>query len=206
MLRSAHDPIAEEPQNLVGALAKVRRAAAVTCGRASSSAGGLRVRLRSRASTTGQPLFTRSLGDSMRAALRRASSEEDEARRSRSSCSECSDEGNDAIPKVHVSAALVLALAISASVLARTFVDDFSTMPAGTCYPDGTAAGVWRFVYNGYGCTALCRRVAMRCCSNSRPRPPRRTKLTRALVLGPAIAGDFTLTVSTATTRQLRTG
>jgi hypothetical protein len=105
-----------------------------------------------------------------------------------------------------VSLAMLLAAAISATVLAGTYLEDFSTMPVGTCYPDGSVLGVWQFVYNGYGCNAF---VAPG--SNTMLFQQPRTSVTPdethgALVVGPAIAGDFTLHVSSATTRQLRAG
>jgi Domain of Unknown Function (DUF1080) len=106
--------------------------------------------------------------------------------------------------KVHMFLVISLTAAISASVLADTFVEDFSAMPAGVCYPDGSAIGVWRFVYNGYGCNGFVT-------SNSNTmlfvQPATSTGPTEthgALVLGPSISGDFTLQVSAATTGQLR--
>jgi hypothetical protein len=110
------------------------------------------------------------------------------------------------ISKVPVSAALVLAAAISSGVLAQTFVEDFSTMPVERCFPDGTVAGVWEFVYNGYGCNAVVS-------PNGNPMLFLQPAVAMApdethgsLVIGPATPGDFTLEVSTATARQLRTG
>jgi len=44
---------------------------------------------------------------------------------------------------------------ISASMLASTFIEDFSSMPVGTCYRDGSAAGAWQFVYDGYRCNGF---------------------------------------------------
>jgi hypothetical protein len=89
-------------------------------------------------------------------------------------------------------------------VLASTFVEDFSAMPAGPCHPDGSTIGVWQFVYNGYGCNGF---VA----SNSntmlfeQPATSYSPDQTHgSLVIGPYISGDFTLQVSAATTRQLR--
>jgi hypothetical protein len=79
-------------------------------------------------------------------------------------------------------------------------------MPVGSCYPDGSVAGAWQFVFNGYGCNAFVS-------SNSNTmlfeQPKESTvpdETHAALVVGPAIAGDFSLEVWTATTRQLRTG
>jgi hypothetical protein len=106
--------------------------------------------------------------------------------------------------KVRVSLVISLAVLISASVLATTFVEDFSTMPAGTCYPDGSTIGVWQFVYNGYGCNGF---VAANSNTMLYERPAESTRPDEthgALVIGPSISGDFTLQVSAATTRQLR--
>src|SRR5262245_24140693 len=108
--------------------------------------------------------------------------------------------------KRHVSFAILLASVISATLFAATFFEDFSTMPTGSCYPDGFLIGVWQFVYNGYGCNAFL-------LSNDntmlveQPKASTRPDETHAsLVLGPSIAGDFTLEAWTVTTRQLRTG
>jgi hypothetical protein len=102
--------------------------------------------------------------------------------------------------------AISLAATVSTTLLAATLVEDFSRMPTGTCYPDGTVIGAWEFVYNGYGCNAFLS-------SNGntmlleQPRPSVTPDETHAaLTLGPAFSGDFTLQVATATTRQLRTG
>ena len=109
------------------------------------------------------------------------------------------------ISKAHVPLAILLAATISVSLLAATFFEDFSTMPVGSCYPDGSAVGIWQFVFSGYGCSGFVS-------SNSntmlfqRPMPPTKSDETHAaLVVGPAIAGDFTLQAWTATSRQLRT-
>jgi hypothetical protein len=57
--------------------------------------------------------------------------------------------------KLHVSLAITMVLLISASMLASTFIEDFSSMPVGTCYRDGSAAGAWQFVHDGYGCNGF---------------------------------------------------
>src|SRR5436190_4663149 len=106
--------------------------------------------------------------------------------------------------KVHVSLAIAFTLAISASVLATTFVEDFSGMPTGTCYQDGSVIGVWQFVYGGYGCTGF---VASNSNTMLFEHPAAATspgETHAALVLGPSISGDFTLQASAATTVQLR--
>src|SRR5437762_11677395 len=105
--------------------------------------------------------------------------------------------------KVRVSLVLSLATVISATVLAGTFGEDFSAMPTGRCYPDGSTIGVWQFVYNGYGCNAFV-------VSNSNTmlfdQPATSTSPAEthgALVTAAAIRGDFTLPVADAPTRQL---
>lgn len=108
--------------------------------------------------------------------------------------------------KLHAFLAMVLATALSATLLASAFFEDFSAMPVGTCYPDGTVIGVWEFVYNGYGCNAFVSANGDTTLFEQ-PKISSNPSETHAnLVLGPAISGDFTLHVSTATTRQLRTG
>ena len=47
---------------------------------------------------------------------------------------------------LRVSLAMSLSLAVSTGVLAKTFLEDFSAMPVGRCYPDGSEVGVWRSV------------------------------------------------------------
>jgi len=108
------------------------------------------------------------------------------------------------ISRVHVCFALLFAAAISASVLAATFFEDFSTMPVGSCYPDGTVIGLWQFVYNGYGCNAFVS-ADLNTMLFQQPKASASPGETHAaLVVGPAIAGDFVLQVSAATTHQLR--
>ena len=106
--------------------------------------------------------------------------------------------------KVHVCLVISLAAVISSRVLATTFVEDFSAMPAGTCYADGSTIGVWQFVYNGYGCNGF---VAANSNTMLFEQPATSTSPAEthgALVIGPYISGDFTLQVSAATTGQLR--
>jgi hypothetical protein len=106
--------------------------------------------------------------------------------------------------KVHVSLVISLTVLISASVLADTFVEDFSAMPVGPCYADGSAIGVWQFVYNGYGCNGF---VASNSNTVLFEQPATSTSPAEthgALVIGPYFSGDFTLQVSAATTSQLR--
>jgi hypothetical protein len=110
------------------------------------------------------------------------------------------------ISKGHACLAMLLAGAISATVLAETYLEDFSTMPVGACYPDGSVLGVWQFVYNGYGCNAFVAPGANTMLFQQPQASVAPDETHAALVLGPAIAGDFTLQVSTATTRQLRIG
>ncbi len=106
--------------------------------------------------------------------------------------------------KVRVSLVISLIVVISASVLATTFVEDFSTMTTGKCYPDGSTIGVWQFVYNGYGCNSFFA-VNSNTMLVEQPKISTRPDETHGgLVIGPSISGDFTLQVSAATTRQLR--
>jgi hypothetical protein len=107
--------------------------------------------------------------------------------------------------KVHVSLAITLALMLSAGVLADTLVEDFSGMPAGRCYADGTVMGAWHFVYNGYGCNGFVTSSSSDTMLFEQPATSTSpTETHGALVVGPSISGDFTLQVSTATTGQLR--
>lgn len=106
----------------------------------------------------------------------------------------------------HVPLAMLLAAALSAVALAQTYLEDFSTMPVGTCYPDGTVLGVWEFVYNGYGCNAFVTQGSNTMLFQQPQSSVAPDETHAALVLGPSIAGDFTLQVSTATTHQLRVG
>ena len=109
-----------------------------------------------------------------------------------------------AVWKVHVSLVITLTVAISASVLATTFVEDFSAMPTGTCYPDGSAIGVWQFVYNGYGCNGFVASNSNTMLFEQPATSSSPAETHGALVIGPYISGDFTLQVSAATTGQLR--
>jgi Domain of Unknown Function (DUF1080) len=106
--------------------------------------------------------------------------------------------------KVRVSLVLSLTVVIAASVMASTFAEDFSAMPAGTCYPDGSVAGVWQFVYNGYGCNGFVASNANTMLFEQPAASSSPAETHGALVIGPYISGDFTLQVSAATTRQLR--
>jgi hypothetical protein len=106
--------------------------------------------------------------------------------------------------KERVTLAVLVGLMVSVSIFAATLFEDFSTMPVGSCYPDGAIIGMWQFIYNGYGCNAFVS-------SNSntmlfeRPMAPTAPGETHAsLVVGPLLGGDFTLQVWAATTRQLR--
>ena len=108
--------------------------------------------------------------------------------------------------KVYVSLAIVLAVTISATVFGATFFEDFSTMPLGRCYPDGYLIGVWQFLYNGYGCNAFVASNSNTMLFEQPLASTRPDETHAALVVGPAVGGDFTLQVWTATTHQLRTG
>jgi len=107
--------------------------------------------------------------------------------------------------KAHASLVISLTLAISASVLANTFLEDFSAMSAGSCYPDGSTIGAWQFVYNGYGCNGF---VAANGNTMLFEQPEVSTSPSEthgSLAVGPYISGDFTLELSAATGGQLRT-
>ena len=106
--------------------------------------------------------------------------------------------------KVQVSLVIVLAVVISARVLASTFVEDFSAMPAGTCYPDGSTFGAWQFVYNGYGCNGFVTANSNTMLFEQPATSKSPAETHASLVVGPSISGDFTLQVSAATTSQLR--
>jgi len=106
--------------------------------------------------------------------------------------------------KAHLPLAIALAAAIGTSVSASRFVEDFSTMPVGRCYPDGASVGAWQFVFNGYGCSGF-----MSVNSNTLLVEQPEASVTpdethAALVAGPSVSGDVTVEVSMATTRQLR--
>jgi 3-keto-disaccharide hydrolase len=103
-----------------------------------------------------------------------------------------------------VSLGIAVAMLISASVVANTFVEDFSAMPAGTCYPDGSVFGVWQFVYNGYGCNGFVSSNSNTMLFEQPATSTSPDETHAALVTGPSISGDFTLQVSAATTNQLR--
>jgi len=101
---------------------------------------------------------------------------------------------------------MLLAFTVSITIFAATFFEDFSTMPAGNCYPDGYVIGMWQFVYNGFGCNAF---VSLDGNTMLFERPKASTspgETHSALVVGPSIAGDFTSEVWTTTSQQLRTG
>ena len=101
---------------------------------------------------------------------------------------------------------MLLAVAMGTGVLAGTFVEDFSEMPVGHCYPDGSEVGMWRFVYDGYGCNAFLSSNGNTVLFQQPAASFAPDETHASLVLGPAVSGDLTLEVSTATTRQLREG
>jgi Domain of Unknown Function (DUF1080) len=104
----------------------------------------------------------------------------------------------------HLSLVLLLATAVSGTVLAATFAEDFSRMPAGTCYADGSMQGAWQFVFNGYGCSGFVSSNGNTMLLEQPMVSTSQDETHAALVLGPAISGDFTLQLSAATSRQLR--
>jgi hypothetical protein len=56
------------------------------------------------------------------------------------------------ILKPRVSRGIVRIGATSTALFTAMFFEDFSTMPTRKCFPDGYLIGVWKFVFNGYGC------------------------------------------------------
>ena len=108
--------------------------------------------------------------------------------------------------KRHVSFAASVALFISTTAFAATFAEDFSGMTTGTCYPDGSVTGAWKFIYNGYGCNGFVS-VSDNTMLFERPKVATLPDETHAnLVVGPSIGGDVVLQLRTVTTRQLREG
>jgi hypothetical protein len=100
----------------------------------------------------------------------------------------------------------LLAAAVGVPLAAATVLEDFSTMPAGTCQDDGTSIGGWQFVFDGYGCSGF---VSIEGNTMLVERPAESTQPTEthgALVVGPSVTGDVVLEVDSVTTRQLRTG
>lgn len=86
------------------------------------------------------------------------------------------------------------------------FTEDFSGMPTGACMADGAMVGAWTFVYDGYGCNAFVD-VDGNTVLMEQPAAATASHETHgSLVLGPYTTGDLVVQVSTATTRQLRTG
>jgi Domain of Unknown Function (DUF1080) len=108
------------------------------------------------------------------------------------------------LSKAHLPLAILFAAAIGTTVSGSQFVEDFSTMPVGSCYPDGTVIGAWRFVFNGYGCSGFTS-VSSNTMLVEQPEASLLPDETHsALVLGPSMSGDVTVNVSMVTTRQLR--
>jgi hypothetical protein len=110
------------------------------------------------------------------------------------------------IPRPLPSAAVLLSVVLATSVAAAVFVEDFSSMPADECLPDGSEIGAWTFVFDGYGCSGF---VASNGNTMLLLQPMGSSSAGEthgALVIGPPTSGDVTLEVSTATLRQLRTG
>lgn len=103
-------------------------------------------------------------------------------------------------------AALLLTAAASAGLLAQTFFEDFSSMPVGHCHPDGSTEGAWRFVYDGYGCNTFARLDGNTTLFQQPKAATAPGETHAALVLGPAVSGDLSLEVVTATSQQLRSG
>src|SRR5215510_10924225 len=101
---------------------------------------------------------------------------------------------------------LVLSVVAAGAILAAVITENFSSMPIDTCFADGTTVGLWRFVFDGYGCTAAVYvngNVALM------ERPAAATwegETHSALAVGPSVSGDFTAQLWMATANQLRTG
>jgi hypothetical protein len=103
-------------------------------------------------------------------------------------------------------AIVVSLMVIPMPAYAATIVEDFSTMPVGSCIDDGRTIGSWLFVYDGYGCNVF---VALSGNTILLEQPEVATQPYEthgSLVVGPATTGDVTVQVDMATTRQLRTG
>jgi hypothetical protein len=91
-------------------------------------------------------------------------------------------------------------------LLAGVFNEDFSAMPVGGCYPDGSTFDVWKFVYNGYGCNAFVSANSNTMLVEQPKASTSPSETHAALVVGPAVIGDFKLDLLSATVRQLRSG
>jgi hypothetical protein len=104
---------------------------------------------------------------------------------------------------------LAIALSVIATTMpasAATIVDDFSTMPVGTCIDDGRTIGSWLFVYDGYGCNAFVAPAGNTTLLEQPEVATQPSETHGSLVVGPATTGDVTVQVDMATSRQLRTG
>src|SRR5215212_1993062 len=101
---------------------------------------------------------------------------------------------------------IVVSFFAAATSLEAATIDDFSTMPMGTCIEDGSVLGSWLFVFDGYGCTVF---VAPSGNTVLLEQPSAATQpydTHGSLVIGPDTSGDVSVQVDMATTRQLRTG
>jgi hypothetical protein len=100
---------------------------------------------------------------------------------------------------------LVSLLGVAMPLQAAT-IEDFSTMPVGTCIDDGSVLGSWLFVFDGYGCNAFVT-LSGNTVLLEQPAVATQPYETHAnLVIGPATSGDVTVQADIATSRQLRTG
>src|SRR5262245_14317418 len=97
-------------------------------------------------------------------------------------------------------------LGVALPLYGGTITESFSTMPVGICIEDGTVIGSWAFVYDGYGCNAFVSSNANTMLFEQPAVSTQPFETHASLVLGPATAGDVTVQVDMATTRQLRTG
>jgi hypothetical protein len=96
--------------------------------------------------------------------------------------------------------------AASVTAAAVLFTEDFSGMPTGACIADDATVGAWTFVYNGYGCNAFIDVDADTVLMEQPAAATASHETHGSLVLGPYTSGDLVVQLSTATTRQLRTG
>jgi hypothetical protein len=94
----------------------------------------------------------------------------------------------------------------SATLPATALLEDFSSWPTGGCLTDGHSIGSWTSVYDGYGCSGAVS-LSGNTVAVQQPYASTAPDETHAsLFVGPSIAGDFTLSASVVTERQLRTG
>ncbi len=101
---------------------------------------------------------------------------------------------------------LLVSLLGLATPLHAATIEDFSTMPIGTCVDDGSVLGSWLFVFDGYGCTAFVAPGGNTILLEQPAISTQPYETHGSLVVGPATSGDVTVQADMATSRQLRTG